>query len=102
MQVAVASAKTCPPAEDAEQAKHYVSISIQDEGEGIAQEHLGRIFEPFFTTKSAGKGTGLGLSIVDGIVREHGGWISVQSTLGQGSCFCVYLPKEEESCPNES
>jgi signal transduction histidine kinase len=59
---------------------------------GIPPEILPRIFEPFFTTKSVGEGTGLGLSVAYGIVREHGGWIDVQSVARQGSRFSVYLP----------
>jgi len=79
-----------------------VCISVLDEGEGISEDNLRRLFEPFFTTKGPGKGTGLGLAIADGIVREHGGWITVESALGQGSRFCVHLPKEEETCRLES
>jgi signal transduction histidine kinase len=80
----------------------YVCISVLDEGEGIPEENLAHIFEPFFTTKGAGKGTGLGLAIADGIIREHGGSITVESTPGKGSCFCVYLQKEDKTCPSES
>jgi len=73
----------------------YLCIHIQDEGQGISEENIGHIFEPFFTTKDTGKGTGLGLSIAYGIVREHGGWIDVDSDIGKGSCFSVYLPQED-------
>jgi PAS domain S-box-containing protein len=80
----------------------YVCVSVLDQGEGIPEENLSRIFEPFFTTKGPGKGTGLGLAIAEGIIREHGGWIAAESAPGKGSRFCVYLPKEEEICRNES
>ena len=73
-------------------AGRYVSIKVSDEGVGIAPDALEQIFEPFFTTKSSGQGTGLGLSVCHGIVREHGGWLSVQSRPGEGSCFSVFLP----------
>ncbi len=67
-------------------------IEVRDTGAGIAPEHLDRIFDPFFTTKPVGAGTGLGLSVSYGIVREHGGWIKVDSELGAGTCFRVWLP----------
>jgi len=72
----------------------YLCIYVQDEGEGIPKENMPHVFEPFFTTKDTGKGTGLGLSIAYGIVREHGGWIDVESEIGKGSCFSIYLPQE--------
>jgi len=70
----------------------YVCLSVADTGTGIAEETLEHVFEPFFTSKEAGKGTGLGLSVIYGILSEHGGWIDVDSTLGEGSVFTVYLP----------
>lgn len=70
----------------------YARIDVKDEGTGISKDHLNHIFDPFFTTKEVGEGTGLGLSIAYGIVEDHGGWIDVESAVGQGSCFSVYLP----------
>jgi signal transduction histidine kinase len=78
-------------------AGHYVCIEIEDEGVGITPEGIERIFEPFFTTKKEGEGTGLGLPVCHGIVREHGGWIAVESSPDVGSRFSVYLPKETDS-----
>ena len=75
--------------------KPEVLIRVEDNGSGIAPEHLDRIFEPFFTTKPDGKGTGLGLSIVQGIVEKHGGTISVESEVGKGTLFTVRLPYHE-------
>jgi two-component system NtrC family sensor kinase len=72
-------------------------LSIVDQGGGIAPDALAHIFEPFFTTKDVGEGTGLGLSVCYGIVEEHGGWITVESTMGKGSKFTVYLPAVEDS-----
>jgi signal transduction histidine kinase len=69
-----------------------VSIAVSDAGCGIDPSIRGRIFDPFFTTKPVGEGTGLGLSISYGIVRDHGGEISVDSTPGRGSCFTIRLP----------
>jgi len=70
----------------------HVHVSIQDNGKGIAQEHLEKIFDPFFTTKPVGQGTGLGLSISYQIVQAHGGNIRVASIPGKGSRFVVSLP----------
>jgi two-component system NtrC family sensor kinase len=69
-----------------------VVAEIQDTGTGIPPEIRGRIFEPFFSTKPRGVGTGLGLSICHDIITRLGGDISVESTVGQGTCFRVLLP----------
>ena len=73
----------------------YVRLTVRDTGGGIAPAIMGRIFDPYFTTKEVGKGTGMGLAVVHGIVAHHGGAISVQSVLGQGASFQVYLPVRE-------
>ncbi len=73
----------------------YACLTVADTGEGISRENLNRIFEPFFTTKEIGKGTGLGLSTVLGIVKSHGGLITVQSEVGRGTAFNVFLPAME-------
>jgi PAS domain S-box-containing protein len=75
----------------------WVMLHVEDSGTGIAAEVLPRIWEPFFTTKGAGKGTGLGLPTVRGIVETHGGFMTVESELGRGTVFRVYLPAAESA-----
>ncbi|HEY5673168.1 MAG TPA: ATP-binding protein [Malonomonas sp.] len=70
-------------------------LKVFDSGCGIDTETLEKIFDPFFTTKKSGEGTGLGLAVVQGILLGHGGAIRVESVIGQGSCFSVYLPLSE-------
>jgi two-component system, cell cycle sensor histidine kinase and response regulator CckA len=77
----------------------YVLLTVSDTGAGIPKEIINRIFDPFFSTKEHGKRSGLGLSSVLGIVRSHGGFIDVESEVGKGSHFAVYLPATTEASP---
>lgn len=70
----------------------FVRLTVSDTGHGIPPDAIGHIFEPYFTTKQIGEGTGLGLSVVHGIVKNHGGLITVESSLLQGTSFSIYLP----------
>ncbi len=80
---------------DASPGRH-VWLSVADTGAGIAAEHLPHIFEPFFTTKESGRGTGLGLATVFGIVRQHGGWLAVETAPGRGTTFRIFLRAEDD------
>jgi two-component system, cell cycle sensor histidine kinase and response regulator CckA len=85
-------------AEDSQRHKgvpfgEYVLVEVEDTGSGIAPEIIDKIFDPFYTTKDIGKGTGLGLSTVYGIVKQTGGFIYVESELGKGAIFRIFLPR---------
>jgi signal transduction histidine kinase/ActR/RegA family two-component response regulator len=92
VQVDAHMAKTLPKVEPGS----YVMLAVTDTGHGMNQETKARIFEPFFTTKEQGKGTGLGLATVYGVVTQSGGFIWVDTTVGKGSRFEVYLPRVEQ------
>jgi CheY-like chemotaxis protein len=79
------------------EGRRFARLDVRDTGRGIPPDVLPRIFEPFFTTKEVGKGTGLGLATAFGVVREHGGTIDVESDVGRGTLFQVWLPLSEET-----
>jgi len=81
--------------------KRGVEISISDTGCGIPPENLDKLFDPFYTTKEVGQGTGLGLTVSYGIVQRHGGTIRVQSEVGRGSTFTIFIPVEEGNGQDE-
>jgi len=82
-------------------AGEFASLSVSDTGTGMPPEILSHIFEPFFSTKEVGKGTGLGLATVYGIVRQHDGFLHVESEVGKGSTFSIYLPVSQEAVFDE-
>jgi len=93
------SAVNVQPQHPEASASSYVCIEVCDTGEGMAEETQKRIFEPFFTTKDIGKGTGLGLAVVFGVVQTHKGFIDVESDLGKGTTFRLYLPASQAAVP---
>lgn len=94
VEVTVARQEACPPSDNKASPQDYCSICVEDHGTGIEEESIPHLFEPFFTTKDVGEGTGLGLSVSYGIIEDHDGWIDVQSKLGEGSRFTIYLPEQ--------
>jgi two-component system, NtrC family, sensor kinase len=78
-------------------AEEHAVIRVEDQGDGMAPDTLDHIFDPFFTTKPIGEGSGLGLSVSQGIVREHGGSLGVESERGRGSTFSIHLPLPERA-----
>ena len=89
------TAKKCRDHSEARPGK-FVCLSVRDSGMGMSSDVIQHIFEPFFSTKGVGKGTGLGLSVVYGIIKQHNGWIDVQSRLNEGSQFEIYFPAVSE------
>ena len=81
--------------------RHLV-LSVSDTGHGMDQKTLRRVFDPFFTTKPVGEGTGLGLAVTHGIIAHHGGHICVQSEVGKGSSFHIYLPAADDAADGRS
>jgi len=81
---------------EATTASQYLRIRVEDEGVGMTEEQAEQAFEPFFTTKEPGHGTGLGLPICDGIVRDHGGWMTLTSSPGKGTSFACFFPVSDE------
>jgi signal transduction histidine kinase len=89
--------RAIPPGSQTAPALGFVAVTIADTGAGIAADEFARIFEPFYTTKAVGKGTGLGLSQAYGFARQSGGEIRVDSELGKGAAFTLYLPQIESA-----
>ena len=75
----------------------YVAIAVSDDGCGMPPDVLERAFEPFFTTKPEGRGTGLGLAMVYGFAKQSGGWATIESAPGEGTCITIYLPRSTET-----
>jgi signal transduction histidine kinase len=95
VEIEVGRERGTPPAGMDGGESEWLCLKVADDGEGISPEHLPHVFEPFFTTKDIGEGTGLGLAVTYGIIREHGGFIAVESKVHQGTTFSVFLPLSE-------
>ncbi|HEY5649572.1 MAG TPA: ATP-binding protein, partial [Nitrospiria bacterium] len=94
--LSVRSREATPPQGPSAPLRRFVKIDVGDTGPGVSSENISRIFDPFFTTKEIGEGTGLGLSVGYNIVKNHGGWIQVDSDAGKGAVFSVFLPVERQ------
>ena len=79
----------------------YITVTVKDNGPGIAEQHRDRVFEPFYTTKTIGQGTGMGLSMVHGIMHEHGGHIILETDSRHGSAFHLLFPITDQTTPTE-
>jgi signal transduction histidine kinase len=95
IEIEIACVDTIDPNQAQLGAREYAKLTVRDQGTGIDASVLPYIFDPFFTTKDAGEGTGLGLSVSYGIVKDHGGWIAVDTTPGEGTSFHVFIPRSD-------
>ena len=93
VELSVVDEERSPPPGSGASRTDWVRLSVVDHGAGMDAETASHVFEPFYTTKDVGEGTGLGLAVTHGIVAEHGGWIDVESALGEGSTFSIFLPR---------
>src|ERR1043165_9989545 len=82
-------------------AGEFVCVSVADTGCGMDERTKSHLFEPFFTTKEVGKGTGMGLATAYGLIKQHNGWIEVESTVGVGSTFKIFLPSSRKTLEPE-
>ena len=90
MTVRLGERRVTPP--EGQEPREHALLEVEDQGAGMPEHVVSRVFEPFFTTKGVGEGTGLGLSVAYGMVRDHGGFMQVESEPGRGSRFSVFLP----------